>query len=173
LYEGQFKMAVSTTQSIWRSGGGDQTRTAYCGSGVMAAQFYFDPTAVNTTTAKVSSATGAPPVILPAGAVITAIQFNALATGGTTPTMDMGFTLYSTGTASPTALIDNYAADAGKKQVVWGDSGAGTSLGVAMSTSEMVYITGGANTGDAATGGTVAGTILYFVTDPYLGQQNV
>ena len=26
-------MAVSTTQSIWRSGGGDQTRTAYCGTG--------------------------------------------------------------------------------------------------------------------------------------------
>jgi hypothetical protein len=70
-------------------------------------------------------------------------------------------------------LIDNYAADAGKKQVVWGDSGAGTSLGTAMSTSQMVYITGGANTGDAATGGTVAGTILYYVTDPYLGQQNV
>jgi hypothetical protein len=42
-----------------------------------------------------------------------------------------------------------------------------------MSTSQMVYITGGANTGDAATGGTVAGTILYYVTDPYLGQQNV
>jgi hypothetical protein len=173
LYEGQFKMALSTTQSIWRSGGGDQTRTAYCGSGVMAAQFYFDPTAVNTTTAKISSASGAPAVVLPAGAVITEIQFNAAATGGTTPTMDMGFTLYTTGTASPTALIDNYAADAGKISLVWGASGAGTSLGVAMSTSELVYITGGANTGDAATGGAVSGTILYFVTDPLVGQQNV
>ena len=30
-------MAVSTTQSIWRSGGGDQTRTAYCGNGTMVA----------------------------------------------------------------------------------------------------------------------------------------
>lgn len=166
-------MAVSTTQSIWRSGGGDQTRTAYCGSGVMAAEFYFDPTAVNTTTAKVSSAAGAPAVILPAGAVITAIQFNALGTGGTTPTMDMGFTLYSTGTATPTGLIDNYAADAGKKQVVWGDSGTGTSLGTVMSATEMVYITGGANTGDAPTGGTVAGRIIYYVKDPLLGQQSV
>ena len=166
-------MALSTTQSIWRSGGGDQTRTAYCGSGVMAAQFYFDPTAVNTTTAKISSASGAPAVILPAGAVITEIQFDAAATGGTTPTMDMGFTLYTTGTASPTALIDNYAADAGKISLVWGASGAGTSLGVAMSTSELVYITGVANTGDAATGGAVSGTILYFVTDPLIGQQNV
>jgi len=87
--------------------------------------------------------------------------------------MDMGFTLYTTGTASPTALIDNYAADAGKKQVVWGDSGAGTSLGTVMSATELVYITGGANTGDAATGGAVSGQILYFVTDPLLGQQNV
>jgi len=164
-------MALSTTQSIWRSGGGDNTRTAYCGSGVMAAEFYFDPTLVNTTTAKVSSAAGAPALILPAGAVITAIQFNALGTGGTTPTMDMGFTLYTTGTA--TALIDNYAADAGKKQVVWGDSGAGTSLGTIMSATELVYITGGANTGDAPTGGTVSGRVLYYVTDPLVGQQNV
>ena len=166
-------MALSTTQSIWRSGGGDQTRTAYCGSGLMAAEFYFDPTLVNTTTVKVSSATGAPAVILPAGAIITAIQFNAAGTGGTTPTMDMGFTLYTTGTASPTALIDNYSADAGKKQVVWGDSGTGTSLGGPMSTTELVYITGGANTGDAPTGGTVTGTIIYFVEDPLFGQQSV
>ena len=166
-------MAVSTTQSIWRSGGGDQTRTAYCGSGVMAAQFYFNPVSVNTTTAKVSSAAGAPPVILPANAIITEIQFNATGTGGSTPTMDMGFTLYSTGTASPEALLVNYAADAGKKVVVWGDSGAGASLGVVMSATQLVYITGGANTGDAPTGGAVTGTILYFVVDPLLGQQNV
>lgn len=166
-------MALSTTQSIWRSGGGDQTRTAYCGSGVMVAEFYFDPTAVNTTTAKTSSATGAPAVILPAGAVITAIQFNALGTGGSTPTMDMGFTTYTAGTATPTGLIDNYAADAGKKQVVWGDSGTGTSLGTVMSATDLVYITGGANTGDAPTGGTVAGKIIYYVTDPLLGQQSV
>ncbi len=166
-------MAVSTTQSIWRSGGGDQTRTAYCGSGLMAADFYFVPSAVNTTTVKVSSAANAPAVILPAGAIITAIQFNALGTGGTTPTMDMGFTTYTTGTATPTGLIDNYAADAGKKQVVWGDSGTGTSLGTVMSATEMVYITGGANTGDGPTGGTVAGRILYYVDDPLNGQQSV
>jgi hypothetical protein len=165
-------MALSTTQSIWRSGGGDQTRTAYCGSGVLAAQFYFDPTLVNTTRVQVSS-TDTTPVILPAGAIITAIQVNATGTGGSTPTMDMGFTLYSTGTASPTALVDNYAADAGKKQIVWGDSGTGASLGAVMSATELVYITGGANTGDAPTGGTVVGTIIYFVADPLLGQQNV
>jgi hypothetical protein len=139
----------------------------------MAAEFYFDPTLVNTSNVKVSSAAGAPNLILPAGAVITAIQFNALGTGGSTPTMDMGFTTYTSGSATPTGLIDNYAADAGKKQVVWGDSGAGTSLGTVMSATEMVYVTGGANTGDAPTGGTVAGRILYYVTDPLVGQQNV
>jgi hypothetical protein len=37
----------------------------------------------------------------------------------------------------------------------------------------MVTLTGGATTGDAATGGSITGTILYFVTDPLLGQQNV
>ena len=166
-------MALSTTQSIWRSGGGDQTRTAYCGSGMMAAQFYFNPVSVNTTTAKVSADAGAPALILPAGAIITEIQFDATGTGGTTPTMDMGFTLYTTGTASPTALIDNYSADAGKVSLVWGAGGAGTSLGTVMSATELVYITGGANTGDAPTGGAVVGTIIYFVADPLFGQQNV
>ena len=58
-------MAVSTTQSIWRSGGGDQTRTAYCGSGLMVAQFYIaDITAANTTKVVVSS-TNSSNVILP------------------------------------------------------------------------------------------------------------
>ena len=41
-------MAVSTTQSIWRSGGGDQTRTAYCGSGVMVAEWYVGNVATQT-----------------------------------------------------------------------------------------------------------------------------
>ena len=62
-------MALSTTQSIWRSGGGDQTRTAYCGSGVMAANFYVaDASVATATNVTVSSATGAPDLILPEGA---------------------------------------------------------------------------------------------------------
>jgi hypothetical protein len=36
----------------------------------------------------------------------------------------------------------------------------------------MVTLTGGATTGDAATGGAITGTILYYVTDPLVGQQN-
>ena len=48
-------MAVSTTQSIWRSGGGDQTRTAYCGTGVMAATFYISDVSAASANVKVSS----------------------------------------------------------------------------------------------------------------------
>ena len=99
-------MPISTTQSVWRSGGGDTTKTAYAGSMLMVADFYFDPTVVNTTRVQKSS-TDTNAVILPVGAVITSMQLNAAATGGTTPTIDMGFTLYATGTATPTGLLDN------------------------------------------------------------------
>ena len=161
-------MAISTTQSIWRSGGGDQTRTAYCGSGVMAAKFYFSAT---QTSGNALNQSGGQAVILPAGAVITEIQVNGAATGGTDPTFDMGFTLYTTGTASPAGLINEGDANAGKQVLNWSSAG-NVGLGVAMSASEMVYITGrkGAS---APTGGSISGTILYFVTDPLAGQQNV
>jgi len=165
-------MAVSTTQSIWRSGGGDQTRTAYCGTGLMVAQFYFDPTAA-AGNKRVSSTSGAPYVILPAGAVIVQINANAAATGGTDPTFDMGFTLYTSGTASNAALLNEADADVGKQVFTWATATVpGASLGAVMSATEMVYITGNVGA-SAATGGSVSGQILYYVTDPFIGQQNV
>jgi len=162
-------MAVSTTQSIWRSGGGDNTRTAYCGTGLMVAEFYFDATQAS---GNVLNASGGTAVILPAGAVILQINANAAATGGTNPTFDMGFTLYSTGTASPQALLNESDADAGKQVFNWASATAGASLNAIMSATEMVYITGRAGA-SAATGGNISGEILYYVTDPFLGQQNV
>ena len=67
-------MAVSTTQSIWRSGGGDQSRTAYCGSGVMAASFWVaNAAAASSANVVVSSAAGAPTLVLPQGAVVLAV----------------------------------------------------------------------------------------------------
>ena len=165
-------MAVSTTQSIWRSGGGDQSRTAYCGTGLMVAQFYFSPTAAAGTKVQVSS-TNTANVILPAGAVIVQINANAAGTGGTTPTFDMGFTLYNTGTSTPAALLNEADADIGKQVFTWATATVpGASLGAVMSATEMVYITGNVGA-SAATGGNVSGQILYYVTDPYLGQQNV
>jgi hypothetical protein len=166
-------MALSTTQSIWRSGGGDQTRTAYCGSGVMAAQFYINPAAADSTTVKIASGSTVP-VVLPAGAVIVEIQANAAGTGGTTPTFDMGWIGYTnTAVSDPNGLLSAADADAGKQVFNFASATAGDDLGVAMSTTQMVTLTGGATTGDAATGGAITGTILYYVTDPLVGQQNV
>jgi hypothetical protein len=166
-------MALSTTQSIWRSGGGDQTRTAYCGSGVMAAQFYINPAAADSTTVKIASGSTVP-VVLPAGAVIVEIQANAAGTGGSTPTFDMGWIGYTDTSASdPNGLLSAADADAGKQVFNFASATAGDDLGLTMSTTQMVTLTGGATTGDAATGGAITGTILYFVTDPLVGQQNV
>ena len=165
-------MALSTTQSIWRSGGGDQTRTAYCGSGLMAAQFYISGASAAGTSAKISSATGAPAVVLPAGAIVVEIQAVCAATGGTTPTFDMGFTLYGTSTATNTGLISAAVATTGKLVINQASATAGANMGTTMSATKLVTITGGGTSGDAPTGGTITGTILYFVADPLLGQQN-
>lgn len=166
-------MAVSTTQSIWRSGGGDTTRTAYCGTGLMVAEFYIDPTDADTTAVQVSS-TNTAPVILPIGAVVVQINANAAGTGGTTPTFDMGWVGYTDSTAvDANGLIALGDADAGKQVWNWATATAGDDLGVTMSTTQMVKITGGGTTGDAPTGGSITGQILYYVKDPLLGQQNV
>jgi hypothetical protein len=166
-------MAISTTQSIWRSGGGDQTRTAYCGSGLMAASFYIDPTAADSATVKIASGSTVP-VVLPIGAVIVEIQANAAGTGGTTPTFDMGWIGYTnTASSDPNGLLSAADADAGKQVFNFASATAGVSLGTTMSTTQMVTLTGGATTGDAATGGSISGTILYYVADPLVGQQNV
>jgi hypothetical protein len=164
-------MAVSTTQSIWRSGGGDQTRTAYCGNGTMIAQFYIpDITAASTT--KAFNQSGGVPVILPANAIVTSIAITATtSSGGTSPTVDFGFTLYSTGTTNVQALGNEVPSNA-RGNVTLSSSTAGTSLGLVMSSSELVYLTAGVGA-SAATSGTITGYITYFVVDPYAGQQNV
>lgn len=154
-------MALSTTQSIWRSGGGDQTRTAYCGSGVMAAQFYIADASPATagTQVKVSSASGAPSLILPSGAVVLSVSITAETGSGT---FDLGATGYTSGTAD-----NNYIASG--LTVALGTTDIGSVVTGAALT-EMSYVTVTDNTSGA---GTVAGYITYFVTDPLVGQQNV
>jgi hypothetical protein len=172
LYEGQFIMALSTTQSIWRSGGGDTTRTAYCGSGVMAASFYVaNLAAASTTRAVVSSVSGAPALILPAGAVITEVIVSS-ANAAATKTFDMGFTLYTSGTANGAALINEGNANVVSVTNTASTTNAGK-IGLPMSSTEMVYITAGAGANTPANGTVISGTILYYVTDPLAGQQNV
>jgi hypothetical protein len=158
LYEGQFKMAVSTTQSIWRSGGGDQTRTAYCGSGEMIAQFYIaDASVATATNVKISSASGAPALILPDGAVVTAVLINDTGSGS----IDLGTRNYSSGSVTGTAIANNLSV---------ATAGSVTTGLTFTPISGMSYVT---VTIDTAGSGTVGGYIRYFVTDPYVGQQNV
>ena len=149
-------MALSTTQSIWRSGGGDTTRTAYCGSGVMAAEFYIaDASAAGNV--KVSSAAGAPNLILPAGAVVLSVAINNAGSGS----IDLGTTGYTSGTATPAAIANNLSV---------ASAGVVTSGLTLTASTEMAYVT---SRDDTSGGGTVGGYITYFVADPLVGQQNV
>ena len=151
-------MALSTTQSIWRSGGGDQTRTAYCGSGVMAAQFYIaDASVATATNVKVSSASNAPALILPAGAVVLSVAINDAGAGS----VDLGTRGYNSGTVTGAAIANNLDVSA------LGTVTAGLTL---TATSELSYVT---VTIDTLGAGTVGGFITYFVADPLVGQQNV
>ena len=163
-------MAVSTTQSIWRSGGGDQTRTAYCGSGVMAATFYVANAAAASTTRVVVSSTNNANVILPAGAVVLDVAVVS-ANAAATKTFDMGFTLYSSGTTNAAGLINEGNANVASLTSVGSATNVG--MGAVMSSSQMVYITAGAGANTPGNGTVLSGIITYYVQDPLGGQQNV
>ena len=166
-------MAVSTTQSIWRSGGGDQTRAGYCGTGLMIAQFYIPDLTAAVTSAVQLSSTNTGKVLLPPNAVITRIELASVTvSGGSSPTMKIGFTANSTGTNTPTALANN-ATDA-VQTLNLNSSTKGASLCAVMSATDFVYITAGVgSSGTPPSSGTASGWIEYFVVDPYAGQQNV
>ena len=154
-------MATSTSQSIWRSGGGDTTKTAYAGTMVMTAQFYIANVAATSRNVQIS-ATNTGPVILPIGAVISDIFIaSTTSTGGTSPTIDIGYKLYNTGTASTQALANESASDS-RSTVNLNSNAAGTSLGIPMSATEMVYLTAGVGA-SAATSGVVTGFVQYSV----------
>jgi hypothetical protein len=151
-------MALSTTQSIWRSGGGDQTRTAYCGSGVMAAQFYIaDASVATATNVAVSSVSGAPALILPAGAVVLSVVINDAGSGS----IDIGTRGYTSGTVTGAAIANNLSV---------ASAGTVTSGLTNTAIAALSYVT---VTIDTSGAGTVGGFITYFVADPLVGQQNV
>ena len=149
-------MAISTTQAIWRSAGGDQTRTAYCGSGVMAAQFYIADASVATPT-KVLNKVSGQDLILPAGAVVLSVAINDAGAGS----VDLNTLGYTSGTATAAAIANNLSVAAA------GVITAGLTL---TAITELSYVT---VTIDTLGAGTVGGFITYFVADPLVGQQNV
>ena len=161
-------MASRTTfTGIVRSNGGDSARETYAGSVGLQANFYFDPTAAAGTDVQVSS-TDTRKVVLPKNTVVTGISFSPDATGGTNPTIDIGYTDYDGGTnfVDIDGLINEGDADAGGVSTIWGgDSGSGVSLGnVDTPATEKIKIVGGKGS-SAATGGTITGIIYYYVKD--------
>ena len=153
-------MAISTTQSIWRSGGGDQSRTAYCGSGLMAAQFYVANAAVTSATnVKVSSAANAAVLTLPQGAVVVSVSLTDAGTGH----VDLGYDAVNNSNAAAATIALNLDVSAVGTTSI-GSVVTGTAL------PDLAYVTVTKNSDGA---GTVGGVITYFVTDPLVGQQNV
>jgi hypothetical protein len=171
--QGQFIMALATTSAVWRSTGGDQTRTAYAGSMVMAAQFYIANTAA-TSNVVISSATGAPALILPAGAVVTEVIISGGAGGNSAA--NIGFTpLISVGPGQTTRLGTNVPAgfvSAGNvaARTVFTVANGGASLGNVANATNLVVVTS-AQGSAGANAGAVTGDIIYYIAD--LGRQSV
>jgi hypothetical protein len=141
---------------------------------VMAASFYIANTAA-TSNVVTSSATGAPPVILPAGAVVTEVIISTGAGAGNS-TANIGFTpLVSVGPGQTTTLGTNVptgfvSAGNVSARTVFTVANGGASLGNVANATNLVVVTstqGAAN----AVAGAVTGRIVYFVADT--GAENV
>ena len=157
-------MPLSTTQSIWRSGGGDTTREAYCGSMLMTATF-FDANVATTSNAVVASGLTSQ-VILPANAVVTSVVITTPITSGT---INVGFTTITGGISNASYYVAALAATSAKT-ITPGATGAGGGIGtVANATVNTVLTIESASAGV----GTVGGFVTYFVTDYLFGQENV
>jgi len=156
-------MATATTSSVWRSTGGDSTRTAQAGSMGMYTPFYIANAAAS---ANVTNVSGGEALVLPANAVVTSVS---VTTAGTSGTINMGFTPLSgvgpgqtttLGTNVPTAFLNNAAVSRGVVSIAAATGGA--SLGNVANSTNLVVVTSASNT----TGlGTVTGLIHYFVYD--------
>ena len=156
-------MATSTTASVWRSTGGDQTRTATAGSMVMAAQFFISNCAA---TANVTNSTGTEALILPAGAVVTDVSLTETGTGnfnlGFTPLIGVGpGQTTSLGTPVPTGFLVNGALGS-RINVQVGAATGGASLGNVANATNLVVVTTAAN---SSASGNCSGIIRYFVAD--------
>ena len=156
-------MTNATTSSVWRSTGGDQTRTASAGSMVMNVPFYIANIAATANV--VVSASDSSTVILPANAVVTGVTVAK----GTTGTIDLGFTpligvgpgqTTTLGTKVPQGLLAN-ATVTSRITIPTGATGGGASLGNVANATNLTVVVSTANTGAA---GNVSGVLTYFVS---------
>jgi hypothetical protein len=162
-------MAIATTSAVWRSTGGDTTRTAQAGSMVMVTPFYIANAAA---TANVTNISGGEALVLPAGAIVT----DVLITSTGANTIDMGFTpLVGVGPGQTTTLGTNVRTGifsgrsvAARAAVTVAGTGAGAFLGNVANATNLVVITAQSN---ASASGTVSGLIKYTVYDA--GVENV
>lgn len=168
-------MARTTFSGPVRVGKAQQTSNPEVAGAVslVATAHMADPTAATTTVLRRgSAATGnsALALILPKNAIITNIEAEADATGGTNPTFDLGWIeVKSDSPASDTdGIIDNGDADAGHTVFNFATATVGDEFGFVMSTSYPVKITGGVGA-SAATGGSLTFRIHYHVYDPSFG----
>lgn len=157
-------MALATTQAVWRSGGGDQTRTAYCGSMVMAAQFHVANASVASATNVQVSSVDTSPVILPAGAIVLAVNITAV--DSQAGAIDIGWETLDGASSNVDGIVEAFTIARGT--ITPGATGDGDDMGLVMSATKMVYVT-------AIDGGSGAGScdgiIQYYIADN--GQQNV
>ena len=156
-------MTNATTSSVWRSTGGDSTRTASAGSMFMALPFYIANAAATANITASSTSNSA--VILPANAIVTSVTITETGTGA----IDLGFTPLSgvgpgqtttLGTAVPTAFL-NGGSVASRAVFVTGTSGAGASMGNVANATNLVVVT---NVGNTSAAGDCTGIITYFVS---------
>jgi hypothetical protein len=156
-------MTNATTSAVWRSTGGDQTRTASAGSMVMSVPFYIANIAATANIT--ASATDTSTVILPANAVVTSVSI----TKGSTGSIDLGFTpligvgpgqTTTLGTKVPQGFLAN-ATSTSRVNVQVGGTGGGASLGNVANATNLTVVVSTANTGAA---GNVSGVLTYFVS---------
>jgi len=135
-------MGRSTTFGYWRQRGANKATPAVL---LASVEVTFDPTAAATTGTGVYLPTGA----VPSFAKIT----SAGATGGVTPTVDVGLA-----GGNQDALIAEGDADTASSAILT----SGTSLDVALTAKTEITAGVGAS---AATGGTVTARVFYYMAD--------
>ena len=156
-------MGISTTQSIWRSGGNDPTRAAYCGSALLAATFYSANAAASSNAVVALGQTAE--VTLPANAVVVSILVTDPTTAGA---INVGYTIV--GGASNASYFVSGLTATGAKTVTPGSTNAGGGMGITPSATSNFTVT--VSDGGSASGN-VGGIIQNYVADYLFGQQNV